>query len=228
MYVENDRVTSPPNRVTQNKDYQGFWRKGATGADFEHLNVLPNFTMRAVQYVSARAREKKPFFLYLPLPAPHTPILPLKEYEGKSGTNPYGDFVLQVDDTIGQVMKAVEVAGIAQNTLFIVTADNGCSPRARFEELAEFGHDPSYVFRGHKADIFEGGHRVPFVARWPARVNIWVRQLFKNLKSLRFGNDTIYCTTAVARFARRSTHARRRKSTATPVSAVPSDRQNAN
>ncbi len=170
VYVENDRVTAPPDRVTDNKDYQGFWRKGATGSDFEHLDVLPNFTRRAVRYVRSRAREKTPFFLYLALPAPHTPILPTKEFAGKSGTNPYGDFVLQVDDTVGQVMKAVEEAGVAGNTLFIVTSDNGCSPRAQFEELARFGHDPSGVFRGHKADIFEGGHRVPFLVRWPAKV----------------------------------------------------------
>ena len=170
VYVENDRVTAPPDRTTENKDYQGFWRKGSTGADFRHADVLPNFTRRAVEYIQSRAREKTPFFLYLALAAPHTPILPTKEFEGKSGTNPYGDFVLQVDDTVGRVMKAVDAAGIAENTIFIMTSDNGCSPRARFEELERFGHDPSHVFRGHKADIFEGGHRIPFLVRWPSRV----------------------------------------------------------
>jgi arylsulfatase A len=170
VYVENGRVTAVPDRTTVNKDYQGFWRKGKTGADFDHDDVLPNFTRRAVAHIAKQARRSTPFFLYLALPAPHTPILPTKEFRGKSKTNPYGDFVLQVDDTVGRVAEALEKAGVADNTLLIVTADNGCSPRARFEELKEFGHDPSYVFRGHKADIYEGGHRVPFVARWPLGV----------------------------------------------------------
>ncbi len=170
VYVENGRVTAAPNRSTENKDYQGFWRKGKTGADFDHHDVLPNFTRRAVKYITKRATTKQPFFLYLPLPAPHTPILPTEKFRGKSKTNAYGDFVLQVDDTVGQVMQAIEEAGIADNTLLIVSADNGCSPRAKFEELDTFGHNPSFVFRGHKADIYEGGHRVPFIVRWPGVV----------------------------------------------------------
>jgi arylsulfatase A-like enzyme len=104
------------------------------------------------------------------MPAPHTPILPTKEFQGKSGTNPYGDFVLEVDYMIGQVMKAVEKNKLSENTLIIVTSDNGCSPAADFKELAKFNHDPSYVFRGEKADIFEGGHRIPFIVRWPGKV----------------------------------------------------------
>ena len=104
------------------------------------------------------------------MPAPHTPILPTEEFQGKSGTNEYGDFVLQVDWTVGQVMKALKRNGLEENTLIIFTSDNGCSNKADFEELAQFDHDPSYVFRGHKADIFEGGHRIPFITRWPARI----------------------------------------------------------
>ena len=170
VYVEDDRVTSPPNRTTKNADYQGFWRGGPTGADFVHEEVLPNFTRRGAAYVRERAKTGKPFFLYLALPAPHTPILPTEEFKGKSKTNPYGDFVLQVDATVGTLMRAVEESGVSDNTIFIVTADNGCSPRAKFGELLKFGHRPSGPFRGHKADIYEGGHRVPFIVRWPARV----------------------------------------------------------
>jgi len=170
VYVEDDRVTAAPNRTTVNADYQGFWRKGPTGADFDHNDVLPNFTRRGAAYVRERAKTGKPFFLYLALPAPHTPILPTAEWQGKSGTNPYGDFVLQVDATVGTLMRAVLEAGVADNTIFIVTADNGCSPRAKFDELAGFGHHPSGPFRGHKADIYEGGHHVAFVVRWPSRV----------------------------------------------------------
>ncbi|MHC5063944.1 MAG: sulfatase-like hydrolase/transferase [Planctomycetota bacterium] len=167
VYVQNGRVTAAPDRITENKDYQGFWRKGATGADFVHAEVLPTFTAKAVDFVRRRAEGASPFFLYLALAAPHTPILPSEEFAGKSGTNAYGDFVLQVDDCIDQVMRAVEDVGVAENTIFIVTSDNGCSPRAKFDELADHGHLPSHVYRGHKADIYEGGHRVPFILRWP-------------------------------------------------------------
>ena len=106
----------------------------------------------------------------MPLNAPHTPISPTKEFQGKSGLNKYGDFVMQVDDTVGQVMAALDRNGLADDTLFIMTSDNGCSPQADFPALAAKGHHPSYVFRGYKADIFEGGHRIPFLARWPGHI----------------------------------------------------------
>ena len=170
VYVENGRVTAQPNRTTGNGDAYGFWRKGPTGADFHHQEVLPNFTQHGVNYIKERAATGKPFFLYLPLPAPHTPILPTTDFQGKSGMNPYADFVLQVDASIGQIVKALEDSGVADNTLVIVTSDNGCSPKANFSVLATFGHDPSYVYRGNKADIFEGGHRIPFIARWPKHI----------------------------------------------------------
>jgi len=169
VYIENDHVTALPDRETENKDYQGFWRKGATGADFKHIEVLPKLTQKAIDYINQQD-QNRPFFLYFPLPAPHTPILPIKKFRHKSGTNAYGDFVLQVDDTVGQIMQALQQKNLAENTLIIFTSDNGCSPRADFKELATFGHNPSYVFRGHKADIFEGGHRIPFIARWPGHI----------------------------------------------------------
>jgi len=169
VYIENDRVTALPDHETENKDYQAFWRKGPTGADFKHEEVLNKITEKAVEFIERQSKEK-PFFLYFPLTAPHTPILPTEVFRGKSGTNDYGDFVLQVDWSVGQVMKALEKNGLNDNTLFILTSDNGCSPRADFEELKKFGHNPSYVFRGHKADIFEGGHRIPFIARWPGKI----------------------------------------------------------
>jgi len=115
--------------------------------------------------------NEKPFFLYFALPAPHTPILPTDEFQGITGTNPYGDFVVQVDWSVGKVMEVLKKHGLTENTLVIVTSDNGCSPEADYEELAMFGHNPSYVFRGHKADIFEGGHRMPFVVRWPEKIS---------------------------------------------------------
>ena len=170
VYVEDRQPTTVPTDSTVSVDDKGFWRRGLTASDFVHANVLPHLTGKAVRYIEQRAEAAQPFFLYFALPAPHTPILPTTEFMGKSNTNFYGDFVLQVDDVVGQVMATLEKQGIADNTLLIFTSDNGCSPRANFEELAEVGHDPSGGFRGHKADIYEGGHRVPFVVRWPDQV----------------------------------------------------------
>lgn len=173
VYIENDRPTTVPTKFTVSRDKYGWWRWGHTGDDFIHDQVLPHLTNKAVHFIENHISENQdePFFLYFALPAPHTPILPVDTFQGITGTNPYGDFVVQVDWTVGQVMGVLEKHGISDNTLVIVTSDNGCSPEADFEELAKFGHNPSYVFRGHKADIFEGGHRMPFLVRWPAKID---------------------------------------------------------
>jgi len=172
VYIENNLSTVIPTEYSENITKMGWWRRGLTGSDFEHEQVLTVLTEKAVSFIEKQSNnpEGKPFFLYFPLPAPHTPILPTEEFLGKSQTNLYGDFMLQVDHTVGEILKAIDKQGIANETLVIFTSDNGCSNQADFEELATFGHDPSYLFRGHKADIFEGGHRVPFVVRWPGKV----------------------------------------------------------
>ncbi len=149
---------------------KAFPRKGPAGANFEAVDVLPTITKEAVHFITKSATAGEPFFLYFPLNAPHTPIVPTPEWEGKSGINKYGDFTMQVDWTVGQVLQALEDTGIADNTLIIFTTDNGCSPSAKIPELEAAGHDQNYIYRGHKADIFEGGHRVPLVARWPSKV----------------------------------------------------------
>jgi len=171
VWVENDKPTMVPTKTTVDKGKQTWWREGLTSDDFVHKQVLPDITKKTVSFINESTKGNKPFFIYMPLPAPHTPILPTKEFQGKSGLeNPYGDFVIMVDWVVGKVKKALESNGIAENTVLIFTSDNGCSPQADYEQLASKGHDPSYVFRGHKADIFEGGHRVPYVVSWPARV----------------------------------------------------------
>ncbi|MCK4879775.1 MAG: arylsulfatase [Bacteroidales bacterium] len=172
VYIENDRPTMVPLKYTRDTSEYGWWRSGLTGDDFVHEEVLPVLTQKAVAFIDNHMTGKPddPFFLYFPLPAPHTPILPTDQFRGKSGTNPYGDFVLQVDHTVGQILQSLEAHGIADNTLIIFTSDNGCAPSANFPELARHSHNPSYRFRGHKADIYEGGHRVPFVARWPGHI----------------------------------------------------------
>ena len=179
VWVENGMPTAVPLKETgrtKKESKNGWWRKGPTSPDFDHEDVLPNLTRRAVKYVKEQAKKEKPFFLYLALPSPHTPVLPTPEFKGKSGLDSaYADFVTMTDNTVKQILDALKEGGVDQNTLFIFTSDNGCSPEADFAELEEQGHDPSSIYRGHKADIFEGGHRVPFIVRWPARVKAGTR-----------------------------------------------------
>jgi len=171
VWVENGFPTMVPTKTTQNKTKQGWWRKGLTSDDFVHQQILPHIKDKAIAYIKENANGKNPFFLYLPLSAPHTPIIPTKEFEGKSELdNPYGDFVMEVDWVVGEVMKTLEEQGLTNNTLIVFTSDNGCSPQANYEQLVSQGHNPSYVFRGHKADIFEGGHRVPYIVTWAGKI----------------------------------------------------------
>ncbi len=139
----------------------------------EPITMLPRLCERAVSYIdqhSADAQSGQPFFLYIPLTSPHTPILPSPAWQGKSGLGSYGDFVMQTDAVVGEILAAIDRAGIADNTLVIFTADNGCSPAAGTPKLEQQGHFASGPFRGYKADIWEGGHRVPFLARWPGKI----------------------------------------------------------
>lgn len=139
----------------------------------EPITMLPRLAKRAVEYLGERAAEAKadrPFFLYVPLTSPHTPIVPAEEWHGKSGLGDYGDFVMQTDAAVGDLLAALDRNGLANNTLVFFSSDNGCSPQAGTEKLEAQGHFASGPFRGYKADIWEGGHRVPFVARWPGVV----------------------------------------------------------
>ena len=168
VYVENGMPTQVPDTVTVDRGRYTWWREGPTARDFVHLEVTPNFFQRSFDYIRDRAKTEKPFFLYLALPSPHTPILPTEEWIGKSDLNLYGDFVMMIDDYMGQLMEVISQAGIEENTILVFATDNGCSPQANFELLQAKGHYPSYVFRGHKADIFEGGSRIPYIIKWPA------------------------------------------------------------
>lgn len=177
-YIENDRVTALPTetmKLAMNKGgaEQTYTREGPGAPGFKGEDVLPTFTRKAIQFITdstAGEGKKQPFFLYMPLNSPHTPILPSAAWRGKSGLNLYADFVMETDDAIGQLIAALEKQGVLENTLFIVTSDNGCSPSADYPTLLAKGHNPSGVYRGTKADIYDGGHRVPFLVQWPAVV----------------------------------------------------------
>ncbi len=138
------------------------------------ITMLPRLGQKAVAYIdehAPQAKAGKPFFLYVPLTSPHTPILPTPEWQGKSGLGDYGDFVMQTDAVVGDIVAALDKSGIADNTLVFFTADNGCSPAAGTPKLEKQGHFASGEFRGYKADIWDGGHRVPFLVRWPSRIS---------------------------------------------------------
>lgn len=130
-------------------------------------DILPGLRDRACAWITEAAKKKEPFFLYLPLTSPHTPISPSKEFAGKSGLTPYVDFVIETDNMVGRVLDALEKTGEADNTLVIFTADNGTAGAANFKELAKHGINIRNHYRAQKASIYEGGHRVPFVVRWP-------------------------------------------------------------
>lgn len=178
IYVENDKPTSIPDRLTEGNNirygeagYDGsMWRKGPTGSDFVHIECMPEMIQHAEQFIGKNAPSENPYFLYLPLPAPHTPILPAKEFQGKSGLNEYADYVMMVDAEVGKVLDAIDRSGEKDNTIVVFTSDNGCSPWADFETLLAKGHDPSYIFRGMKSDLFDGGHRIPCLVQWPAQI----------------------------------------------------------
>ena len=134
------------------------------------INMLPRLTRKSVEYIESRKDSKKPFFLYVPLGSPHTPIVPTPEWEGKSGLGMYGDFVMQTENVVGEIQKALTEIGQVGNTLIIFTSDNGCSKAAGIGELAKQGHIVSADLRGSKADLWDGGHRIPFIVKWPGKV----------------------------------------------------------
>ena len=171
VYLE-DNACEKPATVHEPGRFDGpvFWRPGEAAEGFDFFDVLPNLTRHVVDYIERRAESPdQPFFLYFPLPAPHWPWVPTEEFIGRSGAGKYGDFVTQVDANIGMVVDALKATGQFENTLFIVTSDNGAEWDP--SHIEEFGHYANHASqRGKKRDAWEGGHRTPFIASWPARV----------------------------------------------------------
>ena len=175
LYIEDEGVFEAATETVEDSSMRrygggGYWRAGNIAPGFDFLQVTPVLFDRAGGYLEERAAadDGRPFFLYLPLPSPHTPWMPLPEFEGASGAGVYGDFVAQVDAGVGGLLHALDSLDLASNTLVVFTSDNG----AHWIEadIEQTGHRANGSLRGQKADIHEGGHRVPFLARWPGRI----------------------------------------------------------
>lgn len=173
-YIENDQCLEAPsipiaasNTESVSVVQGAFWRKGLVAPNFKHENVLPDLTNKAVQVIKDHHASDKstPFFLYFPLPGPHTPWLPTEEFRGKSKAGMYGEFVMQVDHTVGQIMSTLDQLDITDNTIVFFSSDNG--PVWFDEDIEKYDHRSSYFLKGIKSDMWEGGHRMPFIVQWP-------------------------------------------------------------
>jgi arylsulfatase A-like enzyme len=172
-FIQNDRTVGipsellPPELLVRNQASL----QGPTLKDWKLEPILDALGERAVDFITRQAKASQPFLLYMPLTAPHTPIAPTAAWRGKSGIGDYGDFVMQTDAIVGHVVKALEDNGIADNTLVLMTSDNGCASYIGVPQIEAQGHFPSGPLRDYKASVYEGGHREPFIVRWPGVVN---------------------------------------------------------
>jgi len=183
VYIKNGEVTQPPKLTQPAGPFPAFLRKGPRSPDLVMEDVLDDLADQASAYIESRARNRAtPFFLYLPLTAPHKPVLPHPRFRGSTELGPYGDFIAQVDATVGKVLEAIDQAGIKENTLVVYSSDNGSfmfrlnenEPGHTTDETVQgyraSRHTANGPYRGTKADIWEAGHRVPFFVRWPGVV----------------------------------------------------------
>lgn len=173
-FLENDRVVAIPSAAAP-VGRNSFNIAGPMVPGWKLVEILPALERRAVQFIETAAKGGKPFFLYLPLTSPHYPVVPAATFKGRSQAGDYGDFVAQTDHVVGAVLDALKKSGVADRSLVIFTSDNGpevtgeVNPGA-YDRLKEFGHASMGDLRGAKRDAWEGGHRVPFIARWPGTI----------------------------------------------------------
>jgi arylsulfatase A-like enzyme len=165
-FIENGRVVDIP---TVEKDpYNPQQRSGLMPPGWRDEEVDVTFANKAVTWIEERAREDRPFFLYLTPSAPHRPCMPPDFIKGASHAGQRGDMIMLFDWLVGQIDETLHRLALAEDTLLIITSDNGA-------QLTDFygnrwGHRPNSDLRGQKGDIWDGGHREPFIVRWPGQV----------------------------------------------------------
>lgn len=165
LYVENQIAQGIPTEIT---DEGG--RTGLTVPGFKAKNVMPDITQKAVEFIQ-KQKEGEPFFLYFPWAAPHTPVVPNDEFLGKSSAGEYGDFVMECDATVKRVVQALKEKGFYENTIIILTSDNGSSPHGfPIDQEIAYDHNTSNGYKGRKSHSYDGGHRVSFIVTWPQKV----------------------------------------------------------
>ena len=171
-FIENDRTLGIPTEFLPRQlvGNNQASRQGPALKDWKLEGILPALGTRTIQFIDESVRKKEPFLVYMPLTSPHTPLAVNPEWKDKSHLNLFADFVMETDAVVGRVLDALEKSGAADNTIVVFTADNGCAPYIGVEDLEKMGHYPSGPLRGYKADAWEGGHRVPFIVRWPGKV----------------------------------------------------------
>jgi len=189
LYIKNDSCVQAPTDSINGNRSEGYpypqgalWRGGKIAPNFKHKEVLPKLTNKAVNFIKKHHQNSEsPFFLYYALTAPHTPWLPTQLFQDSSQAGMYGDFVVQVDHSVGQILKILKQLKLEDNTLVFFTSDNG--PEWHERNKKRFNHSATYYLRGIKRDFYEGGHRMPFLAKWPGHIKPGTK------------NDELFCLT---------------------------------
>lgn len=180
-YLENNKVTGLPEYTTEEvRQETGEWygSEGHVAKGFRLEDNLPNCSAKAIEFIENAIRQypEKPFFLYYPLVSPHTPVVPNEAFIGKSKAGAYGDFIVETDFYIGELMTKLKELGIDKNTMIIFTSDNG-PENDRFRnmktkgDMNTHGQKSQAPYRGWKRERWEGGHRVPFFLYWPGLIS---------------------------------------------------------
>ena len=176
-FVDGDRIPNPPTGLIDKSKlpkhpYSRDCRGGMIAPDFDMEEIDMIFLDKSERFLEQHVKESpaKPFFLFHSCQAVHLPSFPGKDFNGKTKAGPHGDFIFEFDAVVGRLLEKLEDLGVADNTLVIVSSDNGPETTSIVNMRKDYKHDGARPWRGVKRDNWEGGHRVPMIARWPGRI----------------------------------------------------------